>query len=131
MSSSQAAPHWLTAEEETAWRAYRRMRALLDLWILRDLATDAGLSDADYDVLSNLSDAEDHRWRVKDLADQMLWSESRLSHHLSRMEDRGLVRREAAAGDGRGRVVALTDEGFRLLVQAAPAHVASVRRHFI
>lgn len=124
-------PRWLTTEQEAAWRAYRRMRALLDLQLSRDLATDCGLSDADYDVLSNLSEVDDHRWRLKDLADRMLWSVSRLSHHISRMEQRGLVTREKVPGDGRGVVVTLTPEGLQVLVEAAPHHVESVRRHFI
>lgn len=133
MSSSKGTeePRWLSREQEAAWRAYRRMRALLDLQITRDLAANSGLSDADYDVLSSLSEVEDHRWRLKDLARRMLWSESRLSHHISRMEDRGLVVRQPAEGDRRGTVVALTDEGWRVLVEAAPHHVESVRRHLI
>lgn len=125
------APRWLDEDEEGAWRAYRRMRALLDLEISRDLATDSGLSDADYDVLSNLSESPDERCRLKALAERMLWTESRLSHHITRMEARGLVRRQRATGDGRGTVVALTDEGRRVLIDAAPGHVASVRRAFI
>jgi DNA-binding MarR family transcriptional regulator len=134
MSSSGRAggqPHWLSDEEQAAWRSYRRMRALLDLQISRDLAADSGLSDPDYDVLSTLSEVDGHRWRLKDLADRMLWSESRLSHHISRMQDRGLVAREKARGDRRGTVVALTDEGFEVLAEAAPHHLESVRRHLI
>ncbi len=124
-------PRWLSSDQEAAWRSYRRMRALLDLQISRDLAADSGLSDADYDVLSNLSEVEDRRWRLKDLARKMLWTTSRLSHHISRMEQRGLVEREQAPGDGRGTVVVLTDEGWNVLVDAAPHHVESVRHHFI
>lgn len=124
-------PRWLTSEQEAVWRAYRRMRALLDLQISRDLAADSNLSDADYDVLSNLSEVEDRRWRLKDLANRMLWSTSRLSHHISRMEERGLVARENAQDDRRGTIVTLTDEGWRVLVRAAPHHVESVRRHLI
>lgn len=124
-------PRWLSSDQEAAWRSYRRMRALLDLQISRDLAADSGLSDADYDVLSNLSEAEDRRWRLKDLARKMLWATSRLSHHISRMEQRGLVTREQAPGDGRGTVVVLTDKGWNVLVDAAPHHVESVRRHLI
>jgi hypothetical protein len=45
-------PNWLSAREAHAWRGYRRMRALLDLQLARDLARDSGLSEADYDVLS-------------------------------------------------------------------------------
>lgn len=124
-------PRWLTPSQERAWRGYRRMRARLDLQINRDLAEDSGLSEADYDVLSNLSEAVDHRWRLRDLSAHMLWTQSRLSHHIARMEQRALVTREQDPSDGRGAIVALTEEGWRTIVEAAPAHVESVRRHLI
>jgi DNA-binding MarR family transcriptional regulator len=122
---------WLNDEEFRAWIGYRRMRGLLDLRIARDLAEDSGLSEPDYDVLSSLGDAEGHRGRLSELASRMLWSKSRLSHHITRMQSRGLVVKEEAADDGRGAVVVLTDKGRRTIEEAAPAHVASVRRHFV
>lgn len=122
---------WLDEREARAWRGYRRMRALLDLQIGRDLARDSGLSDADYDVLSDLSETPGRRLRLIELAHQMLWSKSRLSHHISRMEQRGLVRREQDRLASRGIVVVLTPAGLRAIKSAAPDHVASVRRHFI
>ncbi|MFC9748595.1 MarR family winged helix-turn-helix transcriptional regulator [Streptomyces niveus] len=124
-------PRWLTDAEQRAWQAYRRMFLLLNAQLARDLAQDSGLSDADYDVLSALGASPDRRRRVSELADRMLWSRSRLSHHLARMQQRGLVVREECETDGRGAVVVLTDEGTRTIEQAAPPHVESVRRHFI
>lgn len=126
-----ANPRWLTPAEDRAWRAYRRMRARLDLQLTRDLANDSGLSEADYDVLSTVSEAPRRRLRLKDLAASMLWSSSRLSHHVARMQERGLVVREECVSDGRGAVVALTPAGWRTIRAAAPAHVDSVRRHLI
>jgi DNA-binding MarR family transcriptional regulator len=122
---------WLDESEMRAWLGYRRMYLLLNAQVSRDLARDSGLSDPDYDVLSNLSAAPDHRRRLTELAARMLWSQSRLSHHISRMQRRGLVIREECESDGRGSVVALTDEGERTLKDAAPFHVASVRKHII
>ena len=124
-------PRWLTAPQEQAWRRYRRMRTLLDLQIARDLHQDSGLSETDYDVLSTLSEQPGSRWRARDLAAQLLWSTSRLAHHLGRMEQRGLVSRAPSADDARGSLVSLTGRGQAVLDQAAPPHVASVRRHFI
>jgi DNA-binding MarR family transcriptional regulator len=121
---------WLGPEEERAWRAYRRMRTLLDLRLSRDLAA-LGLSDADYDVLSTLADSPDRTMRIRELAEWMLWSQSRLSHHLTRMRGRDLITRIDAVEDGRGARVELTEEGWRVLRAAAPAHVASVREHFV
>ena len=107
------------------------MRTLLDLQIARDLSRDSGLSEADYDVLSTLSEKPGSRWRARDLAAQLLWSTSRLAHHVGRMERRGLVARQPSADDARGAIIALTPSGREVLDQAAPPHVASVRRHLI
>jgi DNA-binding MarR family transcriptional regulator len=124
-------PRWLDRDEDRAWRGYRRMRALLDLQVNRDLVHGSGLSEPDYDVLSNLSETEGHRWRLSDLAARMLWSKSRLSHHITRMQQRGLVTREDCPADARGAFVVLTEEGLRTIQAAAPGHVASVRQHLI
>jgi DNA-binding MarR family transcriptional regulator len=121
----------LDQEQERAWRQYRRMRTLLDLQIARDLKQDSGLSEADYDVLSTLSEAPDGQWRAREFADRLLWSTSRLAHHVGRMEQRGLVTRRGTDEDARGAVVALTAHGRAILRAAAPPHVASVRRNLI
>ena len=126
-----ASTRWLTAPQERAWRRYRRMRTLLDLHVARDLNQDSGLSATDYDVLSTLSEQTDSSWRARDLANQLLWSTSRLAHHIGRMEKRGLVAREPCADDARGALISLTSQGRAALRQAAPPHVASVRRHMI
>jgi DNA-binding MarR family transcriptional regulator len=122
---------WLTPAEDRAWRRYRRMRGLLELRLARDLAAESGLSWPDYDVLSTLSETEGHRLRLTELAGWLLWSKSRLSHHISRMERRGLVKREECAADGRAAMVVLTERGVDAIVAAAPGHVAAVRRHFV
>jgi DNA-binding MarR family transcriptional regulator len=126
-----AEPRWLTDREMRAWVGYRRMRLLLDLQLSRELMNQSGLSEPDYDVLSNLSDADGQRMRLSDLAAHMRWSKSRLSHHVTRMQERGLVRREECADDGRGSLLVLTAQGRKAIAAAAPRHVASVREHFI
>jgi DNA-binding MarR family transcriptional regulator len=126
-----ASTRWLTSPQERAWRRYRRMRTLLDLQIARDLHRDSGLSEADYDVLSTLSEKPEATWRARDLATRLLWSTSRLAHHVGRMEQRGLVARQPCADDARGALISLTEHGRAILGQAAPLHVASVRRHMI
>jgi DNA-binding MarR family transcriptional regulator len=107
------------------------MHALLDLQLTRELAAESGLSEADYDVLSSLSETPGRRCRLSELAARLLWSTSRLSHQITRMGQRGLVEREECPSDGRGSFVVLTAHGFDVLERAAPGHVASVRRHFI
>lgn len=124
-------PRWLTDREQRAWQAYRRMSLLLNAQLARHLAEDSRLSEPDYEVLSTLGESPDRRRRISELADRMLWSRSRLSHHLARMERRGLVVREKCAEDGRGATAALTAEGLRAIEEAAPLHVEAVREHFI
>lgn len=126
-----ATTRWLSDREMHAWIGYRRMRLLLDLALQRDLANQSGLSEADYDVLSNLSEAPDRCMRLTDLARHMRWSTSRLSHQITRMQERGLVDREACADDARGSMLVLTSAGLAAIRKAAPGHVASVRKHFI
>ncbi|MFF1559330.1 MarR family winged helix-turn-helix transcriptional regulator [Streptomyces sp. NPDC058279] len=127
----EPAPRWLTESEQQAWYAWRRMFPLVDADIARDLTRDSGLSEADYDVLSVLGSTEGHRMRISVLAHLMQWSRSRLSHQLTRMEQRGLVRREDVATDARGAEVVLTASGTGAIHTAAPLHVESVRRHLI
>jgi DNA-binding MarR family transcriptional regulator len=122
---------WLSADEELAWRALRRLLTVLPARIGRDLARDSELSPADYEVLSTLSERPDRRWELKDLAAKMEWSRSRLSHHAARMQARGLIEKEPDAQDARGCILHLTGEGFAVLEKAARHHVVSVRARLI
>lgn len=124
-------PRWLTEKEQRAWRAYLRMVLLLDAEVARDLSRSSGLSMPDYHVLAAVSEAPDHRRRLSELANSMQWSASRLSHHVSRMEQRGLVSRAECDEDARGAFVVLTAKGWTAVQEAAPGHVASVRKHLI
>ncbi|TGB41132.1 MarR family transcriptional regulator [Mycolicibacterium peregrinum] len=96
----------------------------------RQLQADSGLSLADYDVLVALSNVGDDGMRVSDLAAQIGWERSRLSHQLRRMEQRGLTERRASVEDGRTTNVILTEMGQQAIEEAAPGHVDLVRRLF-
>jgi DNA-binding MarR family transcriptional regulator len=118
---------WLTQPEQQAWRALLRMSSGLDARLNRELLATSGLSLADYDVLVLLTDVPEGRLRMFEIADELGWEQSRLSHHLSRMQRRGLVVRESCATDRRGAFIVLTDPGRSAITAAAPAHVATVR----
>lgn len=96
----------------------------------RQLQADSGLSLSDYDVLVALSDEDEEGMRVSDLAAQIGWERSRLSHQLRRMEQRGLTARRPSAEDGRTTIVVLTATGRRAIEDAAPGHVDRVRSLF-
>lgn len=119
---------WLSAEEQRLWRGWLALNAAVPAALHRDLQADAGLSLPDFDVLVRLTEADDGRIRVSELARSLSWERSRLSHHVARMQRRGLVDREDCVDDGRGAFVVLTDAGRRAIEAAAPHHVRTVRR---
>ena len=122
---------WLDDDEQRAWRAYVRMQGRLGAELNRRLQASSGLSLADYDVLVHLTDAPGGRLRPYELQRELHWEQSRLSHHLARMQKRGLVRREECDEDRRGAYVLLTPAGREAITDAAPDHVETVRRLFI
>ncbi|MFJ9178401.1 MarR family winged helix-turn-helix transcriptional regulator [Streptomyces sp. NPDC102360] len=129
METETATP-WLTDEEQCAWRTHLEVNRLLNYQLEKDLQP-FGLTMNDYEILVNLSEAEDLRMRMSDLAAATLQSKSRLSHQITRMENAGLVRRENCESDRRGLYTVLTDYGMETMRKVAPHHVASVRRHFV
>jgi DNA-binding MarR family transcriptional regulator len=119
---------WLSPEEQRLWRRWLRLNAQLNASLHREMQDDSGLSHPDFEVLVNLTDSPEGRVRVSDLACQMLWERSRLSHHVTRMERRGLVRRAGCMEDGRGAFIEITEQGRATIERAAPGHVEAVRR---
>ncbi|MEU8571607.1 MarR family transcriptional regulator [Streptomyces pathocidini] len=127
---TETATHWLTDEEQRAWRTHLDVSRLLMYQLEKDLQP-FGLTMNDYEILVNLSESADERMRMSDLAAATLQSKSRLSHQITRMENAGLVRRENCESDRRGLFAVLTDHGCDTMRKVAPHHVESVRRHFI
>ena len=115
---------WLDERQQRAWRLFLRMQMHLRSRIHQELQRHSGLSEADYEVLVVLSESPHGRMRVFEIGDELQWETSRLSHHLTRMERRGLVRREKCPTDQRGAYIVLTDAGRDAIVAAAPRHVA-------
>ena len=122
---------WLTAEEQQHWRAYRDGAVRLFDVLAHELEAATGLSTHEYEVLVRLSESPTRTLRMSGLADGVAHSRSRLTHTIRRMEERGLVARVQCEGDARGVNCTMTDEGWRVLVAAAPSHVQSVRDHLV
>jgi DNA-binding MarR family transcriptional regulator len=121
---------WLSDEEQRAWGSYIRLAKMLMRQLDRDLHP-FGLSTNDYEILVELSEAPGNRLRMTELADLTAQSRSRLSHQITRMEVKGLVRREGCEGDKRGTFAVITSRGMATIERVAPSHVESVRRHFM
>lgn len=121
---------WLDADDLATWLSWLRLSAELPAALNRQLQADSDLTLQDYDVLVQLSGTPEGRLRISALARAIHWERSRLSHHVKRMEARGLVVREACDDDGRGNFVALTPAGSAALDQASPGHVRTVQELF-
>ncbi|MEV0444439.1 MarR family winged helix-turn-helix transcriptional regulator [Streptomyces spectabilis] len=122
---------WLSDEQQRAWRSFVSMHTALLTRLNAHLQDEGGLSSPDHQILVALSEAPRGRARATALGRETGWEKSRLSHHLSRMERRGLLRREASAEDSRYADVVLTDTGRAAIEAAAPRHVAHVREWFV
>ena len=119
---------WLRDDEQAAWRGLVQMTSRLNAALNRQLQGTSGLSLSDYDVLVPLSEAPNGQLRVYEIAGLLAWEQSRLSHHLTRMQHRGLITRQDCPTDRRGAFITLTDAGRAAITTAAPGHVAAVRR---
>jgi DNA-binding MarR family transcriptional regulator len=128
--SAVTEPRWLDDDELSAWRNYSLMQLQLFALLGRELAAD-GLSYPDYLVLAHLDQSDGCQLRLNQLGQDLGWEKSRVSHHVRRMEQRGLVRKVKCPTDQRGWFVAITDTGRAANRAAAPGHVATVRRHVV
>jgi DNA-binding MarR family transcriptional regulator len=122
---------WLDEREAEAWRGLQFMQLRLEAALARQLSAESSLSLSDFVVLVALTDEPDGRLRAFELASTIGWDKTRLSHHLKRMLGRGLVEKQACPTDRRGHFVAVTDAGRAAIADAAPGHVATVRRLFL
>ena len=114
-----------------AWLAFLEVSHRLDRVIEQQLRRDAGLSHAQYEILSRLESAPGGRLRMSELADVIIVSRSGLTYQVTQLERAGLVRREKDATDERGVLAVLTAGGRAALLRAAPGHVRVVRRYLI
>jgi DNA-binding MarR family transcriptional regulator len=134
MSGDEMAAHAavrprLTARELAIWRSLLDTTAELRK-VLGAQLQDSGLSPGDYQVLLALREADGTRLRSSELAATIEWERSRLSHHLGRMEQRGLIRRDDCATDNRGAEVSLTDSGAAAFRRASAPHLRAIKKHF-
>ncbi len=118
---------WLSGQEHRTWLYGLTAIQLVESELDRRMQREAGMPLAYYMLLAGLSEAPDRTMRMGDLAAFSNASQSRMSHAVRRLEGVGWVRRERHATDRRVVLAVLTDEGFRVLAEAAPGHVTAVR----
>ena len=130
VTASAATRRRMTASELATWRLLIDTVGELRR-ILGSELQESNLSPADYHVLLALREAAGRRMRSSELAASIDWERSRLSHHLGRMERRGLIRRDQCATDSRGAEVSLTEDGANMFRHATAPHVRAIKKHFV
>lgn len=129
--SRSASATRLDADELGAWLGFLRTHHELVGRLDAELLSRHGLALSAYEVLMNLTDAEDKRLRMSDLADRLLLSRSGLTRLVDRLAAQGLVRRERCSDDARGLFAVLTPAGERKVAAARREHLSGVRSHFL
>ena len=130
-SCGQGDRHLLTDSQMRAWRAFLGASTLVSARLNHELDEAAAISMYEYEILVRLFESEAGRVRMSQLADQVSYSRSRLTHTVGRLERAGYVLRSSCPNDRRGVYAHLTKAGYEFLAQTAPIHLDGVRRHLI
>ena len=121
----------LTQDEWVVWDTFYAMRRRLDRALEVRLHEGSGVSAPEYEILAGLGRSADRRLRVRDIAEQIGWEKSRVSHQVTRMEKRGLVRRSECDSDARGTWVELTADGRRAMLESSRGHNEAIKQYFV
>ena len=119
----------LTAGELRLWHAWLKISEAVTTQVARDVAEASGLSAAEYGILERLVEIGNGRLRQRELAVALNWDKSRISHQLTRMQERNLLTRSKTAQEG--SQVVITRLGRDVLGRARPIHAQAVRRYLI
>ena len=126
-----AETHTLEPGEWEFWDTWMRAQRLLTRELERGLQGDCGISKAEFSLLVTLWQAAGREMRVGELSESLDWDKSRVSHQLTRMENRGFVKRTQYGADGRRAGIGLTAEGRRAAQRAVLVHAGNIRRYFL
>jgi DNA-binding MarR family transcriptional regulator len=121
----------LSPAELRAWRGMLRVHSRLVKVLDARLDEDHGLPLTSFEVLVHLSEADDERMRMCDLAESILLSRSGLTRLVDRLERDGLLERVACDDDARGSYAKLTAAGREKLAEARVSHLEGVRSLYL
>lgn len=127
--------HWLVpttadAAARAAFPIFLKACAVLVDRLDRQLQISVGIQLTWYEVLAQLSSAEQGRMPMKQLADSVMLSKSGITRLVDRMERTGLVERNSCSSDGRVCFAGLTRRGLAVLQSARPVAARGVEEYF-
>lgn len=121
----------LTPTELRAWRSLVRAHACLVKRLDAQIEAEHGLPLTSYEVLLRLSDSDDGKMRMHDIASSVLLSRSGLTRLVDRLERDRLVARCSCEDDARGAYAVITDAGRSKVTEARATHLAGIRTLFV
>jgi len=121
----------LSDDQLRAWVHYLGAQTLVERALERHLHEEAGISHAEYEILTRLAGVPDRRMRMGELAAVLFSPGSRLNYRITRLVGLGWVRREQHPTDRRGLYAVLTDEGAEFLRRVTPGYNQAVRDHVV
>src|SRR6266540_743462 len=121
----------LVLDECEVCEACIRAQLLLARELDRGLQDECGISKAEFSVLMTLWQVPGRELRVGELAESLDWEKSRVSHMLTRMENRGFVERTRSGPSGRRTGIGLTAKGSRAAQSAILHHAGNIRRYVL
>lgn len=121
----------LDTSDQAVWRSYLLAARLLFEEIDRSLSEEVDLSLPDYTLLVRLGEAGEDGLRMGELADSAVFSRSRISHAVARLEQAGWVERRSCPTDRRGSFASLTESGRDKLAEAEPVHARVIQQHLL
>lgn len=117
-------------EEWALWRAFLKAQARLDRRIDGQLQREAGMTQGEYGAIAAILESPGRQLRVGEVARELGWERSRVSHLVARLERKGWLSREQWDQDRRAAQVTVTPGGRRAYLAAVRGHAAEVRAAF-
>ena len=120
----------MSVRQYRAWRAFHKLRGQLLPHLAKNITENTGLTPSEFFLLITLIDSPMATLHSYEIAEKLDWEKSRVSHQITRMEERGLVIRSACPSDARSCLVELTPSGRKYLKKALPNHFEDVKHCF-
>ena len=117
----------LTDEQQRAWRSLVLATHSIEEALDRQSRRDGGIPHAYYKLLVFLYEGRAGETRMSQLADQLGYSTSRLTHAIASLQRSGWVTRERSEADRRVQFVSITDAGSAIVRAVTPGQVREVR----
>jgi DNA-binding MarR family transcriptional regulator len=121
----------LDIAELRSWQNFLEAALRLSATLNRGLVEVHKLTLVDVRLLDMLAKSSTGSARMGDLAEGLMSLPSRITRQIRRLENQGLVRRQASPDDGRGVLATITDEGRSVVKQALVTYGQGVRMHFL